>query len=1046
MMTCVILLLAGSVAGATQATNGAISGTVADASRAFVAGATVVLVNDETGLSRAATTDARGRYRAPDLPPGRYRVVAERAGFAPASRTGVEVTIGRETVVDLSIALAAVTQDVTVTGTTREIDTRATSTGGVVTSGQIASLPLNGRNFLQLATLQPGVVVSRGTGREFSGGFGGTQLSIAGARPEHTGYLLDGTNIADISDKAPSGLAGALLGVDTIREFSVDTHGFSAEFGRAAGGIVSAVTKSGTNHVRGTMFEFHRDSALDARNFFDPAGAPGFRRDQFGGSLGGPIRQNAIFFFVAYEGLRERRAVTRVARLPDRAAHDGLLPDAAGVLQPVALHPLARTYLDLLFPIPDGASFGDGTAELRHAHRDPTDEHAVVSKFDWNTRRHGSFMLRISRDVSDATISQEHPLFVNATGAETQFVTAQHQRLLGATRLNSLRVAVNRTIRDDDVTPTVAIPSVLNFTADPHFGAINIIGLSIAGSTATIPVLYDQRLYQVADTLTWIAGDHAWKTGVDWQRYHFDGFSHSRFGGEFRFRNLREFLTLRRSATAQADRFTGSLPDSDTERHMRQHYVALFVQDEWRARPNLTVNVGLRYDVVTTPTELGGRVAGLLSFDDLESGPGGVTPGAPLFDNPSERSFAPRFGLAWTPARDPRSVVRGGYGLFYQPMTVSYYRGTAFRIFPFFSGVDIRQPAVFGAGIQDVLSQGIGLDVQRRSEFIFFDAKQPFVQQWHADYQREIAGGVTLELGYLGSRGHNLPFYGDPNAAPSERLEDGRKRVIPGATIRFPSWGRIRTRINVARSLSHMLIVGVQRRLTGGLMLQGAYTYGHANDTWSGGLLGTSDFDNGAGSATDWWDPEAEYGPSSFDIRHTFVANAMYELPWGRSLTGVRGALARGWHVGGVLQLASGLPFTPFIGFDRALDGQSDADTIQKPDQVGPITYPRTPEAWFDVTAFALPEPGFYGTARRNSLRGPGLKIADLVAFKNIDWRGVTTQLRIEAFNLFNWVNLGLPSASALFNTDGTRRQGAARITTTATAARQVQVAVRVSF
>jgi hypothetical protein len=210
--------------------------------------------------------------------------------------------------------------------------------------------------------------------------------------------------------------------------------------------------------------------------------------------------------------------------------------------------------------------------------------------------------------------------------------------------------------------------------------------------------------------------------------------------------------------------------------------------------------------------------------------------------------------------------------------------------------------------------------------------------------------------------------------------------------------------------------------------------------------MGTADFDNGAGSATDWWDPEAEWGPSNFDVRHTFVANAVYELPWGESLTGLAAVFARGWHVGGVVQLSSGLPFTPYIGFDRALDRQSDADTIQKPDVVGPVSYPGTPEAWFDVTAFALPPLGYYGNAGRNLLRGPGLTLVDLVAFKDVQVKQVTVQCRIEAFNAFNWVNLGLPNASVLFNTDGTYRAGAARITTTATPGRQVQLGVKLLF
>lgn len=1040
----VALLLSLPAAAAAQGTTGTISGVALDESRAAVPVARVTATNTETGAVRSTASDRRGAFRVLDLAPGRYRVQGELAGFTPSVRGDVVVLLGQDTAVTLLLTIAPVSVRVTTEAPSSIADTRTPAAGGLVSREQIAQLPLNGRSFLQLATLQPGVIVSRATGRDFSSGFGSTQLAVAGARPEHTTYLLDGTNIADISDKAPSSVAGGLLGVDTVREFNVQTHGFAAEYGRAAGGVVSIVTQSGTNAWQRSAFWFHRDSALDSRNYFDTASIPGFRRDQFGGSVGGPLRANRFFLFASTEGLIERRSVTRTARLPDAAAHQGLLPATGGGQRSVNIHPNAAPYLKLLFPVPDGVSFGDGTAELRHAHRDPTDERMGVVKLDWQVRSGEHVMFRYSDDGAGATTSLEHPLFFNDTSSRSRFLTAQHQRVFGASALNSLRIAVNRTAREDDVLSRVEIPSSMFFTSDPHFGAITVIGMTLAGSTGTTPAEYRQRVFQVADTYMWSRGDHVLKTGVDWQHYAFGGTSYSRYGGEFRFRNLEEFLTLRRSATSQADRFTGNLPGTDTAREMSQHYVALFLQDDWQVRRNVSVNLGVRYDRVTTPTESEGRVAGLLRLDDLETGPLGVTPGAPFFDNPSGRSVAPRVGAAWSAG--PATIIRGAYGLFYQPLTVSYYRGTTFRVFPYFAGVDLRQPAVFGPGIQPVLENASPSVIRRRSEFIAYDAKQPFVQQWHATLQRGIGAGFTAETGYLGSKGHNLPFYGDPNSVPAERAADGRKRIVPGATLRYPSWGRIRTRINDARSTSHNVIAGLRREFAGGVMLQTAYTFGRSFDTWSGGQHATADFDNGAGSATDWWDPEDEYGPSNFDVRHTLVVNGVWALPWGRSLSGFRGLVGQGWHVAGVLNLASGLPFTPFLGYDRAGDLQSDADLIQKPDQVGAVSYPRTAEMWFDPSAFALPQAGYYGNTRRNSLRGPGLKTLDLAFFKDVPVARTTVQLRVEAFNVLNRVNLGLPDAAALFNADGTRRPGAGRITTTSTPARQVQIGARLRF
>jgi hypothetical protein len=1030
---------------AAQGTTGSISGTVIDQQRGVLPGVTILVRQIETGAERSQISDEHGRYRVLNLSPGPYKITAELTGFRSVVRDQLIVAIGKDLLVDIEMQLGGVAEQVTVTGETSSVSLGSTTAGGVVTTRQIAELPLNGRSFMQLATLQPGVITSRGTARDFTGGFGSTQLAIGGARPEQTGYLMDGTNIADISDKAPSSLSGVLLGVDTVQEFSVQTHGYSAEFGRAAGGVMSTVTKSGTNQVRGSLFEFHRDDALNTRNFFATGVLPPFQRDQFGGTLGGPIVSSKLFYFGSYERLRERNAVTQHARLPNRLAHQGLIPNAAGTLLNVGVHPTVKPYLDLLFPIPDGVDFGDGTAELVHSHQEPTDEHFGVLKFDYNLGKKDTLMVRWSRDNSKTVLSQAHPLFFEHTTTATRYFTAQGQHLFSSNLLNMLRFAANRTGRTDDLLPTITIPQALYFSTDPHFGAIDIIGISTAGSIATTPVDYKQDVFQLSDTLTWNARSHVIKTGFDLQDYRFDGFSFSRYGGTFRFRNVQEFLTLQRNATAQADRFTGNLPGTDTIRAMRQKYAAFFVQDDWRASDSLSLNYGLRYDFVTDPAEKNGKVAGLLNLSDLNTRPDGVTPGTPMFRNPSRKSFAPRVGVAWNPHGDKKSTVKAGYGLFYQPLTTSFYRGTTFRIYPYFTGVDIRLPPVFGPGNIAVLAAGVSPSlVQKRSEFIFYDAKQPYMEQWHVNVDRDLGHSVVAEAGYIGSKGHHLPFYGDPNTTPSEYGSDGVKRLVPGATLRYPSWGRIRTRITSARSTYQGLTVGLNKRYSHGWQGQASYTYGNSKDTWSGGQIGGNDFDNGAGSATDWWDPEYEYGPSNYDIRHTLVLNGVYLLPFGQGRTGFTGALLKGWQIGGVAQFSSGLPFTPFESYDQVGDRQSDTG-LQKPNLNGPVSYPGTAAMWFDPAAFSVPAAGVFGNARRNSLRGAGVKVADLSVFKNQKIGRFNTQVRLEAFNAFNWVNLGLPDFT-IFNSGGVRNPTAGRITSTSTAARQVQLGVKFIF
>jgi hypothetical protein len=449
------------------------------------------------------------------------------------------------------------------------------------------------------------------------------------------------------------------------------------------------------------------------------------------------------------------------------------------------------------------------------------------------------------------------------------------------------------------------------------------------------------------------------------------------------------------------------------------------------------------------PYDVDGQIAGLLSFADLESGPNGVTPGADLFKNPSKLDFAPRVGIAWNPFGGQKTSIKAGTGVFYQPLTTSYYRGTSFRIYPYFAGVDIRTVPTFGPAVQQLLAQGTGLAVQKRSEFIDYDARQPYTLQYHATVAHELPGRMVAEIGYIGSRGYNLPYYTDPNARPVQlNATDGHWQVIPGSNLLFPDWGRIRTRSNVARSWYNGLTASLNRRYANGLLFQGSYTYGHSRDTWSGGLIGSADFDNGAGSATNYFHPENELGPSSFDVRHTLVVNAVYQLPFGQG-GGKASRLVSGWQIGAIASYASGIPFTPFIGYDYAGDGSSDPNA-QKPDWAPGFDAGSAivgdPNNWFNANAFVLPPGGEYGAVGRNALRGPDLKMVDLSIFKNTAVGGRNIQFRLETFNLFNRANFATPNSAALFNADGTRIPNATNITRTATTSRQVQLGLKFVF
>ena len=385
-----------------------------------------------------------------------------------------------------------------------------------------------------------------------------------------------------------------------------------------------------------------------------------------------------------------------------------------------------------------------------------------------------------------------------------------------------------------------------------------------------------------------------------------------------------------------------------------------------------------------------------------------------MFDNPSKKSFGPRLGAAWNPLGDKRMTVKGGYGIFYQPLTTSFYRGTTFRIYPYFAGVDIRQPTVFGPGNIAVLAGGRQSGDWCRSGRSSSSMTSSSRSRSSGTRTSSAISGTTSSARSATSDRRATTCRSTAIPTPCRRSTDadGVKRLVPGAALRYPSWGRIRTRINIARSNYHGMTLSLNKRFSDGWQLQASYTLGDSKDNWSGGQIGGSDFDNGAGSASDWFDPEYEYGPSSYDVRHNFVVNGVYMLPFGQDATGVKAFFAKGWQVGGVMQFSSGLPFTPFLGIrpggrsaERHRAAQAERErhrsTIRKRRNSGSIR-----------RSSPSPPPACSATRRRNSLRAAGVKVADLSAFKNFTFGRYQAQFRFEAFNAFNWVNFGLPDST----------------------------------
>ncbi len=1007
-----------SAVAAAQLTTGTILGTVADQTGAALPGATVTIKRVETGTTRTLVTDERGRYRAPELDPGNYEVTAELQGFQTSVRRGLQLTLGQELVVNITLSLGQIAEQIVVTEAAPLVETTRATVAYLVDDKQIRELPLNGRDFSQLTLLQPGVVATPTTARALDRGMG-TQVSVAGARPNQISYLLDGADVNTLGNQSPGSAAGGLLGVETVREFQVLVNNYSAEYGRSAGGIVSAVTRSGTNELRGALFEFHRNDALEARNFFDPPDEPkpSFTRNQFGGYAGGPIKRDRIFFFGSYEGLRQERGLTRIARVPSRATRNR--PD---------IHPAIRPYL-ALYPLPNGPETGASGLFITST-TEPTRENYFVTKIDYTVSAKDSLSVRYTFD--DATVKSPDSMVLFAVNrhSRSQHFLAEHKRLFSSRLLSVTRVAWNKPFIEELSEDLIPIdPSLFFFPGAPKLGVINVSGLDTLGPDQETPSFFDYKSLQIAGTLTWTPGRHAIKFGGSFQRWFNDQDSIFTPGGNFRFNSIDDFVLNR------ADRFEGAVPGSTTARRWRQNLIGLFVQDDIAATSRLTLNLGLRYEFFTVPVELDGKMARLENIMDPA-----VKVGGPIFKNPSLRNFAPRVGFAWDLTGDGKTSLRGGGGYFYEPILGNVYRTYGNRMPPFFQAANVRRPAFpnpFG---------GV-LVVRNRLDLFEYDPENPLRLQYNLTLQREILPQTVVTVGYIGSRGYHQIRNVEANQAIPQILPDGRYFFPAGQGRRNPNFESMRLRTTDGNSWYNGLIVAASRRFSGGLMLQASYTWGKSLD--EGSLaVGSADFANDA-QPRYAYDRTDNKGPSSFDIRHNFVFNYTYELPFGQGLTGVKGALARGWQLSGIVTARTGVPFTPLLGFDRARalprSGGGGQRPSWAPGRNASNAILGSPERYFDPTAFVLPEAGFFGDVGRNVLTGPGFATWDMAVFKNFQLRGsARLQIRIEAFNLTNRANFGLPSAT-VFDSRGLV-ESAGEITETLGTARQVQLGIKLEF
>lgn len=1074
----------------SQVSGATLSGAVTDASGGTVAHADLSVTNTATGVTTNTTTNTDGFYALPNLLPGEYEIKASAPGFSVKVLNGITLTVGAHQVLNLTLSVGQVTETVQVKGEAPEVDLNSSTIGNVLNSNTVVELPLNGRSWTDLATLQPGVdalttqksyttAVDRGL-RGF-----GDELTISGARPQQNNYRLDGISTNDYSNGGPGSVLGGNLGVDAIQEFSVLLTNYSAEYGRTSGGVINAITRSGTDQFHGSAYEFLRNSALDARNFFDGPVIPEFRRNQFGASAGGPIRKDHAFIFGDYEGIRQAKGVSVLDIVPSADARTGLLhytnsppsnctPTSATECT-VVVDPAAQQYLPL-FPLPNRGLTGNPDAGFYgFAQNQVVREDFFTVRFDEQFSTKDKVFASYVFDNTPFTSPDAFNNVLKNSKTKRQELALEETHIFASTFVNTIRFGFSRVAADIFIGQSAINPLAADesLSAEPGRDAATV---NIGGGFTALPggVLAPTssqirwNSFQGYDDAFFTKGTHSLKFGVALERMQANILLAPLPGGVFTFSSLANFLTN----TPQ--RYQAGLINTLSERGYRETLAGGYLQDDWRWRSNLTLNLGLRYEMVTVPTEIHNKLNNLPTITSPTQ-----RLGSPLFNNPTLRDFEPRVGFAWDPFRNGKTAVRGGIGLFDNLPLLNQFMLIESTSAPFFERGNISgaslPPGSFFAG---AASQLVGSNLQAA----YYDSNphRNYVMQWNVNVQREITPSFTTLLGYVGSRGLHMPFEVDdldmviPTLTSAGYLYPS---PIASGTKLNPNFGSISGILHKGDSYYDALLLGVTKRLSHGLQFQTSFTWSKTIDTSSATMQGDQ-FSNGI-SSLDWFNPRLTRGPSDFSVPRTLVVSANWTLPFAKSLTGPSALLLNGWTLGGILKLSDGMPWTPTWGTGGDPQGINNSDDYAFPNRLGgpgcnSLVNPGNPYNYVKTECFAIPtapSQAFYnancdssvgnpvllqcfnlrGNAGRNIIPGPGIKNLDFSLFKDFFMKRISErfkiQFRAEIFNILNHPNFGDPvlgnGEADIFDATGAPIPTAGVLTTTTTDARQMQFALK---
>jgi outer membrane receptor protein involved in Fe transport len=1052
-LTIVLLLEATGYAGG-QTTQGEIVGTAHDALDASVPGVAISVTNTSTGLRRTSTTADNGAFRFPALPAGGYELTAEKAGFAKLLVKGIKVSVDETRTVDLAMSIATQATSVTVEGAVLMVNTESQHLGDNINETQLTALPLNGRNFAQLALLNAGVAAFGGGGGQQGGEGGISGYSSNGQRSSSNNFMVDGID----NNNYQGGSVSQLPSVDSIQEFQVQTNSYSAEYGRNSGSVVNLVTKSGTNQFHGSAYEFLRNNAFDARNFFANT-QPELRLNQFGGTIGGPIQKDKTFFFGNYEGFRQVAGITRLTIVPTDAQKNGIFTDAGGNAVQLPLDPTAAELLKL-YPEPNTAQTGGNFVSSPNL-ANSTDQYLIkvdhrMAANDMLTVRYSYTSFNIFNPFAPGQETTAIPGYGSFDKGGTHLASIGYTKILGPSSLNEFRIGFSR---NTDSTFNQAGPQAATYgfnTGWPANSPLNlgdVPNLTMAGGLVSgggafsnlgannnNPSASEQNNVQFIDHFSHTTARHEWKFGTDIRNvrdnilYDLDFIGQITFTGSQNPQGINNpFADLAEGLPSSSLHFVGN-----SARSYRITSYDFFAQDTFKLRPNLTLNYGLRYEYNTVLHDATNRAttfrpnlfsqflsptADQTDLSVLQAS-GMVTESQGGLYNPERHNFAPRAGVAWSLGPKHVTVLRVGYGIFYDTV-IGQIPGNVLLNPPFLPDYFDLPPTL--GWPNSFAPSGFPVITITPAHF-----PTPYSEAWNLDIQRQLAGQMLFEAAYVGSTGTHLPRFRQINQAyitqsqidaltpdvvtrmelmgipaPVAQFLSTNIAFIPSiARVPYFGYAKIFQAEDSVSSGYNALQMKLNKRAGHGLNFGLAYTYAKSIDAasvfYGSGANGTTIFPQ------DNYDTRAEKGLSDFDIRHRFVANYVYQTPSLRHLaSGMPRPLADGWQITGILTLQTGQPLSVLTGANASSTGEG----TDRPDLIGnPDAGPHTVAKWFNTAAFAMNAPLRFGNAGRNIVEGPSFRNFDFALLKDTriaEARNI--EFRAEFFNVFNHPNFALP-------------------------------------